>query len=127
MRTPISQMIWPVRVSEVIFVKNMLLKTSGTLVEHDRKAGSRPSKWGGLVKDGVLYGSNHMGKLLTQYRDSIRPKSVPKRPASDLEVVGQVTLEQSVNAKFKKAKLEGKVIDISEDIGDKIIANSTPK
>lgn len=99
-------------------LKDMLLKTSGTLVEHDRKAGTRPSKWGGLVKDGVLYGNNHMGKLLTQYRDSIRPKR-------DLEVVGHVTLEQSVDARFKKARLEGKVIEI-DTLEEQIIANSEP-
>lgn len=107
-------------------LKDMLLKTSGTLVEHDRKAGTRPSKWGGLVKDGVLYGNNHMGKLLTQYRDSIRPKRAPKRAHSDLEVVGHMTLEQSVDARFKKAKLEGKVIDITDTLEEQIIANSEP-
>jgi len=103
-------------------LKDMLLKTSATLVEHDRKAGARPSKWGGLVKDGVLYGNNTMGKLLTQYRDSIRPKGSKR----DLEVVGHLTLEQSVDARFKKARLEGKVIDITDTLEEQIIANSAP-
>ena len=104
-------------------LRSMLLKTSGTLMEHDRKAGTRPSKWGGLVKDGGLYGNNHMGNLLTQYRDSIRPKRAPKRPARDLEVVGHVTLEQSVEAKFKKARVEGKVIEI-DTLHSDILENS---
>ena len=107
-------------------LRSMLLHTSGTLVEHDRKAATRPSKWGGLVKNGVLYGNNIMGKLLTQYRDSIRPKRAPKRAHSDLEVVGHVTLEQSVDARFKKARLEGKVIEI-DTLHSDILANSTPQ
>jgi hypothetical protein len=68
-------------------------------VEHDRKAATRPSKWG--VKAGVLYGNNIMVKLLTQFRDSIRPKRTHS------EVVGHVTLEQSVDARFKKSKAGG--------------------
>jgi hypothetical protein len=74
----------------------------------------------GGVKAGVLYGNNIMVKLLTQFRDSIRPKRTHS------EVVGHVTLEQSVDARFKKAKLEDKVIDISDTIEEQIIANSEP-
>ena len=107
-------------------LKDMLLKTSGTLVEHDRKAMTRLGKWGGLVKEGVLYGPNVMGKLLTEYRDSIRPKRAPKRAHSDIKVVGHMTLEQSVDAKFKKARVEGNIIDITDTLEEQIIANSEP-
>ena len=87
-------------------LKSMLLKTSGMLVEHDRKAKVRKGKWGGLVQNGVLYGPNIMGKLLTMFRDSMRPKR-------DIEEVGHSSVEEVVAKKFKKARLEGKVVDLT--------------
>lgn len=95
-------------------LKSMLLKTSGMLVEHDRKAKVRVGKWGGLVQNGVLYGPNIMGKLLTMFRDSMRPKRVPKRvPKRDIEEVAHSSVEEVVAKKFKKARLEGKVVDLT--------------
>lgn len=97
-------------------LKSMLLKTSGTLVEQDRKARVRQGKWGGLVHDGVLYGPNIMGKLLTMFRDMSRPK----RSIADVEEVGHNNIEQAVDAKFKKARVEGKVVDLSEPLLGKV-------
>lgn len=91
---------------------SQLLKTSGILVEQDRKAKVRKGKWGGLVHEGVLYGPNIFGNMLTAFRDSKRPK----RPASDIEEVGHTTIEQAVDARFKKARTEGKVVDLSEEV-----------
>lgn len=91
-------------------LKDMLLKTSGTLVEQDRMAMLRLGKWGGLVKDGVLYGPNIMGHLLTKFRDSIRPK----RPIAEVEEVAHMSTLDVVEAKFKKARTEGKVVDLTD-------------
>ena len=91
---------------------SQLLKTSGILVEQDRKAKVRKGKWGGLVQGGVLYGPNIFGNMLTAFRDSKRPK----RPAADMDIeeVGHTTIEQAVDARFKKARTEGRVVDLSE-------------
>jgi hypothetical protein len=49
------------------------------LVEFSRSAervamalNQRPEYWGGMVKDGVLYGENKMGKLMEKQRDLLR-------------------------------------------------------
>ncbi len=92
---------------------SQLLKTSGILVEQDRKAKVRKGKWGGLVHEGVLYGPNIFGNMLTAFRDSKRPKRAAPEP--DIEEVGHTTLEQAVDARFKKARTEGRVVDLSEE------------
>lgn len=92
-------------------LKSKLLKTSGTLVEHDKKARVRRGKWGGLVQNGVLYGPNIMGKLLTEFRDMIRPK----RPI-EIEEVGHKSSDEVIRAKFKKARVEGKVVDLVSEV-----------
>ena len=90
-------------------LKDMLLNTSGLLVQHDEKAREVPWKWGGLVHNGVLYGENILGKLLTMFRDMIRPNREPKEV---LEVVHKSTLDV-VDEKFKKANDEGNIVDLT--------------
>ena len=92
-------------------LKSKLLSTSGLLVQHNEKAREVPWKWGGTVHNGVLYGQNIMGYLLTEFRDMIRPKEV-------LEVVHKSTLEV-IDEKFKKAKDEGQIVDLSDTPGTK--------
>ncbi len=97
-------------------LKSKLLNTSGVLVSLDKKAMKRDSTWGGIVHNGVLYGQNIMGHLLTDFRDSIRPKRGPKTKGTKrpiVEVVGHVTLDEAIGAKFKKAKVEGKIIELA--------------
>ena len=91
-------------------LKDILLNTSGTLVQHDTSARTRVWRWGGLVQGNVLYGENIMGNLLTSFRDCIRRK----RSAEVLEV-GHTTIEQAVDAKFKKARTEGTIVDLSDE------------
>lgn len=89
-------------------LKKTLLKTSGLLVQLDPKAMRIPWKWGGKVHNGVLYGENLIGYMLTAFRDTIRHK----RPREVMEVGHMSTLEV-VDAKFKKAKVEGNIVDLS--------------
>jgi hypothetical protein len=95
---------------------SQLLKTSGILVEQDRKAKVRKGKWGGLVHNGVLYGPNIFGNMLTAFRDSKRPKRAAPDREPDIEEVGHTTLEQAVDARFKKARTEGRVVDLSDEL-----------
>ena len=88
-------------------LKDVLLNTTGTIVQYDDQARERPWRWGGLVHNGVLYGENILGHLLTEFRDMIRPKEV-------LEVVHKSTLDV-VDEKFEKAKTEGKVVDLTDE------------
>lgn len=58
------------------FYKQILLDTgSETLIEFDRYASSRGSKWGGIMKGNVIRGENRMGKLLMRVRELIRQES----------------------------------------------------
>lgn len=93
-------------------LKELLLNTTGTLVQLDEKARVRPGKWGGLVQKGVLYGPNIMGHMLTAFRDDMRRRA-PKRKR-DIEEIGHMNAEQAVQAKFKKAGAEGRVVDLSQ-------------
>lgn len=88
-------------------LKDVLLNTTGTIVQHDDQARERPWRWGGLVHNGILYGENVLGKLLTMFRDMIRPKEV-------LEVVHKSTLDV-VDEKFEKAKRSGNIVDLTDD------------
>jgi len=92
-------------------LKKKLLETSGVLVSLDKKAKKRNSMWGGMVENGVLYGSNNMGNMLTSFRDYLKDK---KRPRVDIEVVGHMSLDESINNRFKKARLEGRVVDLTK-------------
>lgn len=73
---------------------SLLLKTQGELVLQEK------SKWG--------LAENIMGKMLTKFRDS-------KRPKRDVEVGPTMSLAQVVNKKFKQAEAQGLVIEIDDD------------
>jgi len=95
---------------------NLLLKTKGLIIEFDRLAKAK-TKWGGKIVEGALVGKNVMGRLLTRYRDSKRPKR--KREEDQAEEVVKVakvmTQAQVVSAAFAKAAADGDMIIIDED------------
>lgn len=95
-----------------------LLKTKGQLVEFDRFA-KEGTKWGGKVIDNKVVGANEMGKLLTKFRDSKRPKR--KREEEDNEPVKALktmTQEEVIKAAFAKAAADGVMIEIDQDLPD---------
>lgn len=93
----------------------LLLKTKGELVEFDRFA-KDDTKWGAKLVDGQLIGRNVMGKLLTEFRDSKRPKrkreSEPSSPVKAFKVVSQ---QEILDEAYKAAKKSGDMIVIDED------------
>lgn len=70
---------------------SLLLKTSGTLVLQEK------SKWG--------LAENIMGRMLTKFRDS-------KRPKREVEVGPTMGIAEVVNKRFKQAEAQGLVIDV---------------
>ena len=53
--------------------RDVLMQTEGkTLVEFDRLATKRGSKWGGCIKDGELYGQNLMGEYIMEVRNLLK-------------------------------------------------------
>ncbi len=95
-----------------------LLKTEGQLVEFDRFAKS-DTKWGGKIVDYEVVGQNEMGKLLTKFRDSKRPKRKREEEVEEpVKALKTMTQEQVIKAAFAKAAAEGAMIEIDQDLPD---------
>lgn len=98
---------------------NLLLKTTGQIVEFDRFA-KEGTKWGGKVlADGTVIGRNIMGRLLTAFRDSKRPKRKREEEQSEpVKVAKVMTLAKVISAAFKKAEEQGTMIELDQDLPD---------
>ena len=110
-------------------LRKLLLATKGQIVFFNRFADS-DSKFSGKMVDNKLVGKNIMGKLLTNFRDSLVSKK-RKREDDEAEVIMKKTrtAAQVVADAFKKAQETGAIVDLTETLSgviDDLQANVTP-
>ena len=90
---------------------NMLLKTSGNIILHDPKSNADSlltTRFDRVLNTWV--GHNQMGKMLTKFRDSKRPKR-----KHEVEIGQTLTLDQRIQKKFKEAEENGMIIELDLD------------